>query len=274
MDGTLLNRRFAVPEKNREALAELRRRGIGVVLATGRTELMTRKFVQELGLDLPVIANNGSLVVDVVTRKILYQQTFSRQTLRRLIGYTIANDKDYFIYTIDKVFFSPRSKRIEIMRFYNSVVPTGYQVDIILLPETIEEVFDLLPDGGDHCVFKILVSYHTPEDDTFFRKLADVEAIPSQVDAFDIMPTGSTKGNALEFLVNYLRIDPGHVFAFGDNHNDLSMLHFAAFALVPDNGVEEAKRIAHFITVSNEDAGVAQGIYEYVIPTIESIAAK
>ena len=274
MDGTLLNNGSLIPEKNREALAELKRRGIGVVLATGRTELMTRKYVQDLDLALPVIANNGSLIINVRTREVLYQNTFPRSTLMRLVEYSVANDKDYFIYTIDKVFYSPRSKKIQIMHFYNSVVPAEGQVNIIKLPETVGEVFSLLPDGGDHCAFKILVSYHSQEDSVFFSTLADVEATASQADAFDVMPVGSTKGNALEFLADYLEIDRRHIFAFGDNYNDLSMLEYAGYAVVPCSGMDDVKQIADFVTVSNDDAGVAQGVYEFVIPKIASFSEE
>jgi Cof subfamily protein (haloacid dehalogenase superfamily) len=274
MDGTLLDNGSLIPEKNRQALAELKRRGVGIVLATGRTALMTRKFVQELDIELPVIANNGSLVVDMATREVLYQKTFSLPVLYRLIDYCVTNDKDYFIYTIDKVYYSPRSKKIQIMNFYNSCVTAEEKINIIRLPETIKEVFSMLPDGGDQCAFKILVSYFEPGDYDYFRTQTDVEAIMSQADAFDVMPAGSTKGNALEFLTSLLGIDPQHVFAFGDNHNDLSMLAYAGFALVPCNGVEEARLLADFVTESNDDAGIAQGVYEFVIPKIASFSEE
>ncbi len=270
MDGTLLDSNHEIPNKNKEALDELKRRGIGVVLATGRTELMTRKYRKELDINLPVISNNGSMVFDYEKNKIIYQNTFCKEILKRIIEYTIKENIDYFIYTIDKVYYAPYSKKIKIMHYYNSLVPENERIEISILPQTIKEVFANLPYGGEKCAFKVLVSDQRSEDEDFFFNLAGVESVSSQLDALDVMPSGSTKGNALEFLVKYLDIVRENVFAFGDNYNDETMLDFAKYAIVPENGVDHIKAIADFITSSNEDAGVAKAIYEFVIPIIEN----
>ena len=268
MDGTLLDSNHLIPGRNAEALLELKKMGVGIVLATGRTELMTRKYVRELNLELPIISNNGSLVVDTLGNKVLYKNTFSSETLTKIIKYGILHDKDYFLYTIDKVFYSPDSRKIKFMHYYNSMVPKDEQIEIVKLPSKIEGVLALLPDNDNSCVFKVLISDQMEEDCEFFEQLDGVEAISSQSDSLDIMPKGSTKGNALLFLAKYLGVDQQNVFAFGDNHNDLTMLEFAGNAIVPANSVDEVKRIADFIVDSNDKAGIAQGVYEYVIPKI------
>lgn len=268
MDGTLLNTDHLIPERNKEAISELKKRGVGVVLATGRTELMTRKYVQELELDLPIITNNGSLVVDTMDQKILYRNTFSAQTLRTILNYVVSGRKDYFIYTIDKVFYPPNGKRIQIMNLYNSMVPESEKIETVILPEDVDQIMALLPDLGEQCAFKVLISEQNEEDYEFCKTLTDAEAIASQPISLDIMPLGSTKGNALQFVVNYLNVDPKNVFAFGDNYNDISMLTYAGHAIVPENGVDEARAAADFIAFSNDDAGVGEGIFDYVLPRI------
>lgn len=268
MDGTLLNTDQSVSEKNREALSALRRRDVGVILATGRSELMTRKYVRDLGLDLPIISNNGSLVMDTRTHEVLYKNTFTRPVLKKLLEYTVGNDKDYFIYTVDKVYYSANSKKIKIMHHYNSMVPEEEKITIVKLPGNVDAVIASLPDGGEQSAVKILLSYQTAEDYAYFSTVDEAESIASQADSFDIMPVGCTKGKALEFLAGYLGILRENIFAFGDNCNDVPMLEYAAYAIVPANGAQEAKAIADFITASNDDAGVAKGIYEFVIPKI------
>ena len=274
MDGTLLHTDQSVSKRNKEALKALKALGVGVVLATGRSELMTRLYVKELELQLPVISNNGSLVIDAKTREILYRDTFSLPTLKKLIEYGIENDKDYFIYTIDKVFYSANSRKIEIFHTYNRLAPADKQVNIIKLPGNLNEVLSLLPDGGVGSVLKVLLSYQTEEDYVFFNQMDEVEGSASQSNAFDITPAGCTKGKALEFLSGYLGVDRKDIFAFGDNHNDLSMLEYAGFAIVPDNAVPEAKAAADFVALSNDEDGIAQGIFEFVIPRISQTCAE
>ena len=268
MDGTLLDSNHLIPGRNVEALRDLKKMGVGIVLATGRSELMTRKYVRELSLELPIISNNGSLVVDTKNNKVLYKNTFLSETLIKIIKYAMLHDKDYFLYTIDKVLYSPDSKKIKIMHYYNSMVPEDEQIEIVKLPSKIEGVLALLPNNGNSCVFKVLISDQMEEDSEFFEQLDGVEAISSQSDSLDIMPKGSTKGNALLFLSKYLGVDQQNIFAFGDNYNDLSMLEFAGNAIVPANCPDEIKLIADFIVDSNDKAGIAQGVYDYVIPRI------
>ena len=268
MDGTLLDSSLTIPPKNIEALEALREKDVGIVLATGRTELMTRKYTADLDLVLPIISNNGSLVVDVKTKKVLYRHTFPKPILERVLGYAIAKGMDYLIYTMNKVYYSANSRKIAIMRDYNSMVPIQEQIRLEALPGNLPDVLSMLPDGGENCAMKILISYLQDGESEFFKTMEGVEAIASMADAFDVMPAGGTKGKALEFLAGYLGVDRQNIFAFGDNCNDLTMLDYAAYALVPDNGVEEAKDIADFVTASNDEAGVAQGIYEFVMPKI------
>ena len=61
LDGTLLNSRGHVSERNRNALTAARERGVRVAIVTGRRFRDARPIALDLGLDVPVIAHNGAL---------------------------------------------------------------------------------------------------------------------------------------------------------------------------------------------------------------------
>ncbi|HEX4900179.1 MAG TPA: HAD family hydrolase, partial [Pyrinomonadaceae bacterium] len=61
LDGTLLNSRGQVSERNRSALEAARSCGVRVAIVTGRRFRDARPIALELGLDVPVIAHNGAL---------------------------------------------------------------------------------------------------------------------------------------------------------------------------------------------------------------------
>ncbi|MDQ3174539.1 MAG: Cof-type HAD-IIB family hydrolase, partial [Acidobacteriota bacterium] len=61
LDGTLLNSRGQVSERNRNALEQARERGVRVAIVTGRRFRDARPIALKLGLDVPVIAHNGAL---------------------------------------------------------------------------------------------------------------------------------------------------------------------------------------------------------------------
>ena len=47
------------------------------------------------------------------------------------------------------------------------------------------------------------------------------------------------------------------LMAFGDGFNDLSMLEYAGIGIAMGNAVDEVKAIADFITISNDEDGIA-----------------
>src|SRR3974390_3123960 len=62
IDGTLLNSRFSVSDRNRAAIAEATRRGIEVALVTGRRYDFALPVAQQIDSPLTMIVNNGALV--------------------------------------------------------------------------------------------------------------------------------------------------------------------------------------------------------------------
>ena len=53
--------------------------------------------------------------------------------------------------------------------------------------------------------------------------------------------------------------------ALGDAANDLEMLKFAGHSVAMGNAAASVKAVCNYQTASNDQAGVAQAIYEYVL---------
>jgi len=62
IDGTLLDSHWKIPEANRAAITEAARRGIEVVLVTGRRFDFARPVAEQLDCELLLIVNNGALI--------------------------------------------------------------------------------------------------------------------------------------------------------------------------------------------------------------------
>jgi hydroxymethylpyrimidine pyrophosphatase-like HAD family hydrolase len=78
------------------------------------------------------------------------------------------------------------------------------------------------------------------------------------------MSEGVTKGNALKDLAEILKIKREEIIAIGDNHNDISMLEYAGYAIAVGNAEQVVKDIADLVTVSNDEDGVAKAL-RYVL---------
>ena len=55
------------------------------------------------------------------------------------------------------------------------------------------------------------------------------------------------------------------IMAFGDGMNDLEMVREAGLGIAVENAVQPVKDVADYITVSNENDGVAKAIEKFAL---------
>ena len=54
------------------------------------------------------------------------------------------------------------------------------------------------------------------------------------------------------------------MMAFGDGHNDASMIQYAGIGIAMANAVDDLKAIADDVTLSHDEDGIAAAIYKYM----------
>ena len=74
----------------------------------------------------------------------------------------------------------------------------------------------------------------------------------------------ATKGNGILRLASILGLKKAQTMAFGDGENDLSMIQEAEIGVAMENGIQSLKEAADYVTLSNDEDGVAAAI-EHVI---------
>ena len=74
------------------------------------------------------------------------------------------------------------------------------------------------------------------------------------------MPKGIDKAQSLNRLLERLNLSPDDMIAFGDGYNDLSMLKLAGIGVAMANAAPEVRAEADYVTLSNEEDGVAAAI--------------
>ncbi|WP_128861569.1 HAD-IIB family hydrolase, partial [Streptococcus parasanguinis] len=93
---------------------------------------------------------------------------------------------------------------------------------------------------------------------------ADFNTVRSQNILFEILPKGASKASALQALSQTLGYSRDQVMALGDANNDLEMLRFAGYSVAMGNGNAAVKEIADFITLTNDEDGVAHAIHKLI----------
>jgi len=245
-DGTLLRSDETISDRTNAALAAAARQGWLVVGATGRPTVLADAVSRQVPSMTHVVSNNGSLTMDVRSNVMLQEIICPQQEA---------------LWAISAV--------------RETVVDAGITIDHAAGGQTWESGFDLLvsspPLGamvedaaatvsGD--VRKILAFSPSLSANELVETLGPVLAPRLSVTfsglAFvDIGPPGISKASALAALVEDLGVPVDRTFAFGDARNDHEMLEWASTGVAMGNAFDETKAVAHEVTATNDDDGVA-----------------
>jgi hydroxymethylpyrimidine pyrophosphatase-like HAD family hydrolase len=85
IDGTLLTPRGEITPRTQQAINEARRRGVFVVLVTGRRFGSARELVLRLELDIPLVSHNGALTKNIETLETVDFHPLDANTARQII---------------------------------------------------------------------------------------------------------------------------------------------------------------------------------------------
>lgn len=261
LDGTLLSSENKISEADLKALLYLQHEGIPVTIATGRSQLQIREYVSRLEVTVPIIGCNGGIICTPYDEQMLKVQYMPAKRARAISEYCAQNKLDYLMYTSKFVCYTPESRRIDGYRRYNATMEyssEAYKAFHVPLHSIAE-----LPEDGYEDVIKILVLGDTPmlryiEDR--FNADSTLTIVSSGHGLIDIMADCTSKGDAVLWLANYLGISSEEVIVFGDSPNDESMFKVAGGCVAMENAVESIKKLASYVTLSNDESGISHAI--------------
>lgn len=263
MDGTLLDSKGIISQENEKALKDLERKGLEIIIASGRVDLLVKSYIKQLNLRGHIIACNGGLIKNIETGEILYSKIIDKNTSRNIIFYCLENKINFLIYTTDLVYSNKNNPRAEHYENLNnhlpkdSYVPIKYIDDILIKNIDKIDVLKVLLICDDQEKFKMLESK--------FSKFDNLTVVSSFNGLLDIMASDISKGNALKILSEKLDVDLSKVIAFGDNNNDLEMFQCAGMPIAMENAIDSVKLHAKYITKSNDESGIAYAINNFIL---------
>lgn len=79
------------------------------------------------------------------------------------------------------------------------------------------------------------------------------------------MPIGISKGRSLREIADYYGIKNENTVSFGDELNDLDLIKNAGIGVAMGNSIDEIKAIADYITLTNDENGVADYINKKIL---------
>ena len=262
LDGTTLTSDHHIIPAVRDAIRRLSSHYM-VLLVTGRHHTAARPYHHELGLTTPVISCNGTYVYDYQSNSVLTESAIPHDLAQQFLTLALQHELNLVMYVTDRMAFSANNPiaYMTVMERWAEQFPSDIRPQIVRVPSFEAEL------ASSDYVWKF-VAEGDLEKIAAFTQLEWVQANftgeKSWANRIDFSRRGNTKGARLsEFLAQH-QIDPQHVVAIGDNHNDISMLKLAGLGVAMANAEDEVKAIADQVTrESNNGQGILDVLQEY-----------
>ena len=268
LDGTLLNSSAHVSPENAGTIAEAQRRGIEILLVTGRRFDFARPIADSLPCDLHFIVNNGALT------KSKDGATDVRHLLPTATARKVLDATEEFRSGAAVIFDRPREMQV-MMECADWEHPVRgrylrrnreYIGFISPLTACLNGTDPIQVGYADNCknlraAMKLLENLPIANEYT----LALTEYESRDLSILDVLKRGVSKGMALAEWTKWRGIAREELMAIGDNWNDREMLEFAGLPIVMGNAVPELKTRGWAITLTNDESGVAKAIQKYAL---------
>lgn len=267
LDGTTLRPDKSLSEAVRSALLQASRRGVHVVVTTGRVFSAAPEELKHMeGLEY-MINSNGAVVTRLKDRKILRLSLLDPGTVDELTVFLRGKDLDVEVFTEGNAYMNESSyRKLEEGRAeYRSEVSRQY---VLQTRKPTEDILALL-HGKRERIENISLNFSDMEQrEEMFRFLGkrdDVTLTSSVWYNMEIGGRGTSKASALQYLMGLLGVKPEELMACGDSMNDARMIQLAGIGVAMENGCDEIKNMADYVTDSNAEDGVAKVFQRFVL---------
>jgi Cof subfamily protein (haloacid dehalogenase superfamily) len=269
LDGTLINSRWEISERDLQGLAAASQRGIQVVVVTGRRPRAAAPYVAKIPFPVTTITSNGALI-HTPAGAVAYKDFLPRSVALEVLEIT----REFRPYTAAILDLPGRGQ----VTMEDCAIPEGplgwylrSNLDHLLLVPKLEaavkqDPVQIMIGGPPSRIERAETLLHEskagPRIHLTWTKYPD-----RNIAIFDIMNRGCTKGRALKFWATQCGVAASEVMAIGDNFNDLEMLEFAGLPVVMGNHIEGLAQPGWAVTAACDDGGVALAIEQFVLNT-------
>lgn len=258
LDGTLTNSKKIITPKTLKALFKAQEAGVKIVLASGRPTYGIEPIAKQLQLKKYggyILSYNGGQIIDYKTGETLFQQVVPADEIPHLYEFSKKHGMAIMSYDgNDIVTENPDDEYVIIEANINNMPVRGVESFLATI---------------QHPVTKCLI-VGEPTRLAEVEKAAKLEfgetinLFTSAPYFLECVPPGIDKALSIDRLIKRLNMTKENVVACGDGYNDLSMIQFAGLGVAMGNAQSGVIDAADFITLSNDEDGVAYVINNYI----------
>ncbi|TAJ13493.1 HAD family phosphatase [Marinilabiliaceae bacterium JC017] len=252
MDGTLLNTNKELPADFNHVYAQLKAKGIRLVVASGRQYYVLHEEFKELDHDIIFVAENGGFIKDGEAIRML--NPFTRQQVEDMVTTARAVDGAFPVLCGKNGAYVESNHKVSFEMVEKFFVRYHFVDDLLAVQDDLLKIAVCDLTSAEHNCFP------------HFKPFVDQLQICVSDDMWmDIMPLGVNKGEAIKLVQQQLGISPDETMVFGDYLNDLEMMQTSHYSYAMANAHPDLKKVARFEADSNDNNGVLNKIRETVL---------
>ena len=255
LDGTLLADNGTIGENTRSLIKKLKEYDVRFTLATGRLHSAITYMAEDLGLKVPLVSLDGSLIKSYPDGKTLFESFVKKRHVKKTLDYVKQYTLNVALCHADAIYYTEENYIItELMEKFGARYE---QVD------SYDDYFDKTLEisiAGDNKNFmkyiweRMSFPYSFGLKSSYFKSHRH-----DNIYYVEIRKKNASKGSGMLRLLKYLKLNPNEAAVVGDWYNDISLFKTKAFKVALANAVPEIKRMADLITErSNNEDGTAE----------------
>lgn len=243
-DGTLRHSDGSISTRTKKIIEKLVIKGNIVTICTARPRYHTLKISEEVGINRFLISSNGTEVYDNLNNEIIYSAYLSPKYCKK-IYLDVENIGIRAIFVSDNIEYAT-----QFIRNDSQVLLNENNIDN-MLAKNIKQIMII----GKN---KEKIKKYKSKVEKYNLNIIDTSNDAKEEIWFSIISNKASKGIALKKLADHLSIPMCKTVAIGNGNNDLSMIQVARVGVAVENATDELKKVANYITDSNDDDGVAK----------------
>jgi Cof subfamily protein (haloacid dehalogenase superfamily) len=276
LDGTLLNSRGEISQRNLNAIESAREKGVRVALVTGRRFRDSRPVALELGLDVPLISHNGALTKHANTLQTVAVLPLPLAAAREALRVGRAAGADALLSDDHEglgvlVYDHLSGDNVAVHRYVAWARRLHGDEEGSKAVRQVDSLEDYLDHEPIHLAFSGRCSAMDQLGETLQAELgSSVKVLSTQYleqdfTLLDVVNPSASKGAGVAAAAAELSVSADEIMAIGDNYNDLEMLLFAGTGVVMANAPLSLREIPGLHpTASNIEDGVALAIERFI----------
>lgn len=264
LDGTLLTDKKELTERTRKAVSSALEQGVVVLVATGRPWLGVPEELRNFPGMRYALTSNGARIIDTLENRVIEEHLLSPDLAKKALEICGKYDTLQEVY-FDGQGYAPADKMACVEKYHKNPSMCEYMRKTRI---PVKDIFELV-EKENRGLDKVQAPFaDMKERSQAWRELktdSGLELVGSLKYNIEINAAGVNKGTGLVNLGRLLGIRREEIMACGDGDNDEVMLREAGLGVAMANAEEQVKAAADYVTLSNEEDGVAAAIEKFVL---------